>query len=103
MVSPRGTAGRKGHPMTDTIRLQAWAGPWPDDDPDANFKTQVELFSKLDPLDTLRPLSENLDIPLGALVRSILARWAAEGSAAALELGPSMCDRLWAAVEKAED
>ena len=90
--------------MTDepTIRLERWSGPWPDDDPDANFKADVAAFSMLDPLETLRGLGENLDIPIGALARAILARWASEGSSALLELGPSMVERLWAVTEEAE-
>ena len=90
--------------MTDepTIRLERWSGPWSDDDPDANFKSDVAAFSMLDPLETLRGLGENLDIPIGALARAILARWASEGSSALLELGPSMVERLWAVTEEAE-
>ena len=85
-----------------TIRLERWAGPWPDDDPDANFKADIAAFSLLDPLETLRGLGQNLDIPIGALARAILARWATEGSSALLELGPSMVERLWAVTEEAE-
>jgi hypothetical protein len=85
-----------------TIRLERWSGPWPDDDPDANFKADIAAFSMLDPLETLRGLGENLDIPIGALARAILARWASEGSSALLELGPSMVERLWAVTEAAE-
>jgi hypothetical protein len=85
-----------------TIRLERWSGPWSDDDPDANFKSDVAAFSMLDPLETLRGLGENLDIPIGALARAILARWASEGSSALLELGPSMVERLWAVTEEAE-
>jgi hypothetical protein len=85
-----------------TIRLERRSGPWPDDDPDANFKADIAAFSMLDPLETLRGLGENLDIPIGALARAILARWASEGSSALLELGPSMVERLWAVTEAAE-
>jgi hypothetical protein len=85
-----------------TVRLERWSGPWPDDDPDANFKADIAAFSLLDPLETLRGLGENLDIPIGALARAILARWATEGSSALLELGPSMVERLWTATEEAE-
>lgn len=92
--------------MTDadepTVRLERWSGPWADDDPDANFKADIAAFSKLDPLHTLRGLGENLDIPVGALARAILARWATEGSSGLLELGPSMVERLWAVTEEAE-
>jgi hypothetical protein len=40
--------------MTDedepVIRLVRWAGPWEDDDPHANLKADVALYSRLDPL-----------------------------------------------------
>jgi hypothetical protein len=85
-----------------TVRLERWTGPWADDDPDANFKADIAAFSLLDPLETLRGLGENLDIPIGALARAILARWASEGSSALLELGPSVVERLWTVTEEAE-
>jgi hypothetical protein len=84
------------------IRLERWTGPWPDDDPDANFKAEVALYALVDPLETLAPLSTNLSIPLGALVRYVLARWASGGSDAVLELGPSTVTRMWQACEEAE-
>lgn len=84
------------------IRLERWTGPWPDDDPDANFKSEVALYALTDPLETLEMLSANLAIPLGALVRYVLARWASGGADAVLELGPSTVTRMWQACEDAE-
>ncbi|MFT4050289.1 MAG: DUF6027 family protein [Solirubrobacterales bacterium] len=89
--------------MTPTIELEAWTGPWPDDDRDANLKADVVAHAKLDPLGTLRRLSANTDIPLGALVHYVLARYATSGSGGLLELGPSMVNRLWEPIEKAEN
>lgn len=88
--------------MKQTIELEAWTGPWPENDPDANLKQDVAAFAKLDPLTTLSQLSANTDIPLGALVHYVLARYATAGSNGLLELGPSMVNRLWAPVEAAE-
>jgi len=84
------------------IRLERWTGPWPDDDPDANFKSEVALYALTDPLETLEMLSTNLGIPVGALVRYVLARWASGGADAVLELGPSTVTRMWQACEDAE-
>jgi hypothetical protein len=84
------------------IRLERWTGPWPDDDPDANFKSEVALYALTDPLETLEMLSRNLAIPLGALVRYVLARWASGGADAVLELGPSTVTRMWQVCEDAE-
>jgi hypothetical protein len=86
----------------NVVRLEPWTGPWPDDDPDANFKAEVALYSLVDPLTTIEGLSANIGVPVGALCRSVLARWASGGSGGLLELGPSMVQRLWAVCEQAE-
>jgi hypothetical protein len=88
------------------VTLERYAGPWAPDDPDANFKALVAEYSQLDPLETLTGMSAALGIPAGAIARAVLARWAADGSAALLELGPSMVERLYepiAAAEQADD
>jgi Family of unknown function (DUF6027) len=90
--------------MTDdrTVKLESWTGPWRDDDPDANFKTDVALYALVDPLVTLRNLSGHLDVPVGALCHYILAKWATAGSGGLLELGPSMTRRLADVSDRAE-
>ena len=85
-----------------TITLTRWDGPWPPDDPDANFKSDVALYGNLDPLATLEGLSRNLDIPVGALARYVLAKFATSGSGAALELGPSAIKQLSGFIDAAE-
>lgn len=84
------------------VRLIRWRGPWPDDDPDANFKTDVAIHADADPLVTLRGLAEALDIPVGALARYVLAKWATGGSEGLLELGPSTVARMRAMIDEAE-
>ncbi|HEX5265303.1 MAG TPA: DUF6027 family protein [Acidimicrobiales bacterium] len=96
------TAGA-GEPPPPVVALEPWDGPWAADDPDANFKAEVALYARVDPLVTIRNLARNLDIPEGALVRYVLARWATGGSGGLLELGPSMVHRLWAVVDNAEE
>lgn len=76
------------------VELTSWTGPWPDGDPDANFKADVALYAHADPLRTLRGLSGSTGVPIGALVRYVLARWASEGASGLLELGPTMTRRL---------
>ena len=76
------------------IELTAWTGPWPVDDPDANFKADVALYARADPLRTLHGLSASTGVPVGALVRYVLAKWASEGASGLLELGPTMTRRL---------
>ena len=84
------------------VRLEPWTGPWPDDDKDANLKADVALYAKVDPLRTVRGLSESTNVPEGAIVRWVLARWASEGASGLLELGPTMTRRLQAVCAQAE-
>jgi len=89
--------------MTEpSIELVRWSGPWSDDDPDANFKADVALYTMVDPLETLGPLSASTGIPVGALVRYVLARWASAGSESLLSAGPSVIERMWATISEAE-
>ncbi|HTD50080.1 MAG TPA: DUF6027 family protein [Acidimicrobiia bacterium] len=85
------------------VRLERWDGPWTDDDPDANFKADIATYSLVDPLATIRNLADNIDVPVGAVCRYVLARWATEGSGGLLELGPRMARRLWLVCEDAEE
>jgi hypothetical protein len=85
------------------VTLERWNGTWNGDDPDANFKTDVALYTRLDPLSTISEMSTRLAIPVGALCRYVLARWATGGADAALELGPSTVDRMWDACRTADE
>jgi hypothetical protein len=89
-------------PPAELVQLEAWRGPWPDDDPDANFKADIALYANLDPLSTIRTLSESINVPVGALCHYVLAKWATAGSGGLLELGPQMVERLWAVCATAE-
>jgi hypothetical protein len=85
-----------------TVELEPWTGSWGDDDPDANFKADVALYAHVDPLATISGLSDHLGIPIGALCRYVLAKWATAGSGGLLELGPTMTRRLGSLCEQAE-
>ena len=76
------------------VQIEGWNGPWPDDDKDANFKADIAAYAPLDPLSTLRNLGDSIDVPVGAIVHYVLAKWATEGSGGLLELGPRMARRL---------
>ncbi len=95
MTQPHGDAA-------PTIELVRYTGPWPDDDPDANFKADVALYTMLDPLATIEVLSNSTGIPVGALVRYVLARWASAGSESLLSAGPSVIERMSATFADAE-
>ncbi len=88
--------------MNETINLEGWRGPWPDDDKDANLKADIALYAHVDPLRTVRGLSDSIDVPVGAIVHYVLARWASEGASGLLELGPTMSRRLHAVCTDAE-
>jgi hypothetical protein len=85
-----------------TVALVKWRGPWADDDPDANFKTDVALYANVDPMTTIERLAHAIDVPEGAIVNYVLAKWASGGSGGLLELGPTMVHRLWTPIEDAE-
>ena len=85
-----------------TLTLERWDGPWPDDDPDAAFKAEVAAYGRLDPLHTLAGLSAHTGIPVGALARYVLARFATTGSEGLLHLGGATVERMWATCEAAE-
>lgn len=86
-----------------TVKLERWTGPWPVDDPDANFKSEVALYANADPLATISGLAANLGVPIGAICRYVLARWATGGSGGLLELGPTMIHRLADVCDGAEE
>ena len=84
------------------VELKAWTGPWNADDSDANLKADVAAHCLLNPLQTLSGMSRDTGIPVGALARYVLSRWATAGSGGLLEIGPTMVHRLWAPVAEAE-
>lgn len=86
-----------------TVTLVGWRGPWAEDDADANFKADLALYANVDPLTTIERLALAIDVPVGALVHYVLAKWASEGSGGLLELGPTMVHRLWAPIEEADN
>lgn len=86
----------------EAVTLERYRGPWASDDPDANFKADVALYANLDPLRTLRGLSDATGLSVGALAHYVLARYATSGSGGLLELGPTMVERLWSPVATAE-
>lgn len=84
------------------ITLEAYRTPFGPDDKDANFKHDVATYSLLDPMPALDRMSGNMDIPVGALVRFVLARWTTSGSDALLEVGPLVVRQMGALIEEAE-
>lgn len=85
-----------------TIQLIRWQGPWADDDKDANFKADIALYTRTDPMRAIRGLAAAIDVPEGAIVRYVLGRWGSEGAGGLLEIGPTMTRRLHGVCTAAE-
>ena len=90
----------RGEPRMVPLEVFDW--PSDDTDKDANFKKEVQMHSQVDPMPTIETMSRNLSIPVGAIVRYILVKWAASGSTALMELGPNMVRQMAEAVDDAE-
>jgi hypothetical protein len=84
------------------VCLERWTGPWPDDDPHAELKSDVALYSLVDPLTTIANLSAGVGVPAGAICRYVLAKWAAGGAGGLLEVGPTMTRRMAEVCQQAE-
>ena len=84
------------------VHLTRYLGPWADDDKDGNFKADIALYAHTDPMSTIRNLASAIEVPEGASVRYVLAKWASEGASGLLELGPTMTRRLHAVCTDAE-
>ena len=82
--------------------LAPWTGPWNADDPNADFKAELALFSLADPLPSLRVLSEGTAVPVGSLLRFIAAKYLAAGSEALLAAGTAQIRDLLAETDRAE-
>jgi len=70
--------------------------------PDQNFRDAVALSLLVDPMPTLEALARSTGLPLAQVVHHALARYASDGAAALLALGPHSLRELVAA-RKAED
>jgi hypothetical protein len=84
------------------MELEPYRDTWKADDPHANFKAEVATYTVADPLPTLENLSAATGIPVPALVRYVLVKWAASGSDALLSMTPIVFQQMREQVEKAE-
>ncbi len=87
---------------TQQVSLEEFDWEWDETDKDASFKREVATYTRLDPMPTIETMSRNLGIPVGSIVRYVLARWAASGSAALLEIGPRVVGQMAEIVGHAE-
>src|SRR4051794_24581212 len=84
------------------MQLRPYRDTWTADDPHANFKADVALYTTTDPLPTLERLSAGSGIPVECLVRYVLVKWAASGSEAMLAMPPIVFQQMREHVERAE-
>jgi hypothetical protein len=84
------------------MELHPYRDTWDADDPHANFKAEVASYSVVDPLPTLENLSRATGIPIPALIRYVLVKWAASGTEALLAMTPIVFRQMEQQVERAE-
>ena len=84
------------------MELYPYEDSWEADDPHANFKEEVALYSVADPLPTLENLSKDTGIPVPALIRYILVKYTASGSDAVLVMTPYVLRQMQEHIDKAE-
>lgn len=82
--------------------LFPYTDSWPPTDPHANFKEEVAHYTVTDPLPTLEGLSRATGIPVGALARYILVKYAASNAEMLLHLGPLALHQMEAHIARAE-
>ena len=84
------------------IKLEQFIWDSNPSDKDNNFKNDVALYTQENPLPTLNRLSNNLNIPIGSIVRYIVCKWAMSGSESLLDLGPDMVKEIAGIFDAAE-
>ena len=84
------------------VRLEPYTAPWSPNDPDANFREDVAFYSAIDPMPTLEGMSRSLNIPVEAIARYVLVKWATSGSNGLLEIGPRTVRQMSDVVNQAE-
>lgn len=86
----------------NVIQLEEYNDPIDDKDPDANFKRDMVFYTRIDPMPTIQGMSRNLGLPIGAIARYVLVKWATSGSEGMMEIGPRVVKQMSDIVEQAE-
>lgn len=84
------------------ITLPPYRDTWDASDPHANFKAEVALYTVHDPLPTLQNLSRDTGIPLPALIRYVLVKYAASCADALLAMTPIVLRQMEQHIATAE-
>lgn len=84
------------------IELRPYRESWEETDPHANFKTDVALYTKANPLPTIEQLSNVTGIPVECLIRYVLVKYAASRADALLNMPPIVFQQMQQQVTQAE-
>jgi len=84
------------------MQLYPYADSWEEDDPHANFKADVALYTVVDPLPTLEGLSQHTGIPVPCLIRYVLVKYASSNADALLAMGPLVIRQMEQQITAAE-
>ena len=82
--------------------IYAYTDTWDDNDPHANFKSDVAQYTIIDPLPTLEGLSHATGVPVPCLVRYVLVKYAASGADALMAMGPLVLRQMQEQIDTAE-
>lgn len=84
------------------MQLYPYTDSWAEDDPHANFKADVALYTIVDPLPTLEGLSQHTGIPVPCLIRYVLVKYASSNADALLAMGPLVIRQMEQQIAAAE-
>lgn len=84
------------------MQLYPYTDSWAEDDPHANFKADVALYTVVDPLPTLEGLSQHTGIPVPCLIRYVLVKYASSNADALLAMGPLVIRQMEQQITAAE-
>ncbi len=84
------------------MQIYAYVDTWDEQDPHANFKSDVAHYTIIDPLPTLEGLSKSTGVPVPCLVRYVLVKYAASGAEALMAMGPLVLRQMQEQFDAAE-
>src|SRR5688572_7881413 len=84
------------------MQLYPYTDSWKEDDPHANFKSDVAHYTIVDPLPTIEGLSQYTSIPVPSLIRYILVKYATSNADALLAMGPLVLHQMEQHIATAE-
>jgi hypothetical protein len=84
------------------MQLYPYTDSWKEDDPHANFKADVALYTVIDPLPTIEGLSRHTGVPVACIIRYVLVKYAASNADALLAMGPLVIHQMEQLIANAE-